>query len=153
VILWQIWRFITPGLKPGEKKYAVPFVGASLVLFALGAIVAWNTFPLALRFFNSVGSKQVGTIYAPDPYLGLIMLMIVVYGLGFEFPVVLMALLLVGVLSTARLRRWRRMAFVLIVAAAAVFTPSSDPISMFALAIPLYLFYEGSIALGRVLKR
>jgi sec-independent protein translocase protein TatC len=153
VILWETWRFITPGLHPREKRYAVPFVGASMVLFALGALVALGTFPYALRFFNAVGSKQVGTIYAPDPYLRLIMLMMVVYGLGFEFPVLLVALLLARILSTQKLRKWRRYAFVGVVAAAGIFTPSSDPVSMFALAIPLYLFYEAAIIVGRLLKR
>jgi sec-independent protein translocase protein TatC len=153
VVLWQVWRFITPGLHPREKRYAVPFVVSSMVLFALGAVVALETLPLALRFFESVGGTQVSSLYEPDPYLRLVILMIVVYGIGFEFPIVLVSLLLARVLTTARLRKWRRGAFVGVVAAAAIFTPSSDPVSMFALAIPLYLFYEIAIIIGRVLKR
>jgi sec-independent protein translocase protein TatC len=153
VVLWQTWRFITPGLHPREKRYAVPFVAASMLLFLFGGFVALETLPLALRFFESVGGSQLSSFYAPDPYLRLVVLMIVVYGLGFEFPVVLVALLLVRVLSTEKLRRWRRGAFLGVVIAAAVFTPSSDPISMFALAIPLYVFYEASIIIGRALHR
>lgn len=153
VILWQMWRFITPGLHPKEKRYAVPFVAASMALFVLGAFVALSTLPLALQFFRSFGGSQLSTIYGPDPYLRLVILLIVVYGVGFEFPVVLVALELAHVLSTAQLRRWRRYAIVGITLAAAVFTPSSDPFSMFALAVPLYLFYEMSILIGRVLKR
>ena len=79
--------------------------------------------------------------------------MVVVYGIGFEFPVVLVALLSARVLSTAQLRRWRRGAFVGVVVFAGFFTPSSDPFSMFALAIPMYVFYEASILVGRLLKR
>ena len=153
IVLWQTWRFITPGLHPREKRYAVPFVAASSVLFAFGAFVALSTLPLALRFFQSVGGSQLSSFYAPDPYLRLVTLMIIVYGLGFEFPVVLVALLSARVLSTAKLRKWRRYAFLGIVGASAIFTPSSDPVSMFALAIPLYVFYEASILIGRVLKR
>jgi sec-independent protein translocase protein TatC len=153
VVLWQLWRFITPGLHPREKRYAVPFVGASMVLFALGAVVALQTLPLALRFFEGVGGTQVRSLYQPDPYLRLVMLMIVVYGIGFEFPVALVALLLARVVTTQQLRRWRRGAFVGVVVAAALFTPSSDPFSMFALAIPLYVFYEAAIVIGRVLNR
>jgi sec-independent protein translocase protein TatC len=153
VLLWQVWRFITPGLHPREKRYAVPFVVSSVVLFALGAVVALETLPLALRFFESVGGTQVSSLYEPDPYLRLVILMIVVYGIGFEFPIVLVSLLLARVVTTANLRKWRRVAFVGVVAAAAIFTPSSDPVSMFALAIPLYLFYEGAIVVGRLLKR
>jgi sec-independent protein translocase protein TatC len=153
VLLWQTWRFITPGLHPREKRYAVPFVLCSMVLFAFGAAVALITLPYALQFFQSVGGTQVRSLYEPDPYLRLVVLMVVVYGIGFEFPVVLVALLVARVLSTAQLRRWRRGAFVGVVVFAGFFTPSSDPFSMFALAIPMYVFYEASIVVGRLLKR
>lgn len=153
VLLWQLWRFITPGLNPNEKKYAVPFVTASVMLFLLGGFVALQTFPLALRFFHAVGGSQLGTIYAPDPYLRLIMLLIVAYGIAFEFPVLLVALQLAHVVTSAKLRKWRRGAIVGITVFSAVFTPSSDPVSMFAMAIPMYIFYEGAIAIGRLLKR
>jgi sec-independent protein translocase protein TatC len=79
--------------------------------------------------------------------------MIVAFGIAFEFPVVLVFLLIARVLSTAQLRRWRRYAAVLIVVFAAVITPSQDPYSLFAMAIPMYVFYELSIVVGRVLKR
>jgi sec-independent protein translocase protein TatC len=153
VIMWQIWRFITPGLHKNEKRYAVPFVLASVVFFAFGATIAMLTFPLALQFFQSVGGKGIGTFYAFGPYLRLVMLMIVAYGVAFEFPVVLIALELAGVVTSAKLRSWRRGAIVGVTVFSAVFTPSSDPVSMFAMAIPMYLFYEGAIVAGRVLKR
>ena len=153
VVLWQIWRFITPGLHKHEKRYAVPFVLASMVFFALGAVVALLTFPLALDFFQSVGGKGIGTFYAFGPYLRLIMLMIVAYGVAFEFPVLLIALQLAGIVTSAKLRSWRRGAIVTVTVFSAVFTPSSDPVSMFAMAIPMYIFYEGSIVAGRLLKR
>jgi sec-independent protein translocase protein TatC len=153
VLLWQLWRFITPGLNPNEKKYAVPFTLVSVALFVFGGFVALQTFPLALRFFHAVGGKNVGTLYAPDPYLRLVMLMIVAYGVAFEFPVVLVALELTGVLTTQKLRKWRRGAIVGVTLFAALITPSSDPISMFAMAVPMYLFYEASIVIGRVLHK
>jgi sec-independent protein translocase protein TatC len=153
VILWQLWRFITPGLNPNEKRYAVPFVGASIGLFLLGGFVALQTFPLALRFFHAVGGNHIGTIYAPNPYLSLIMLLIVAYGIAFEFPVLLVALQLARVVTSTKLRKWRRGAIIGVTVFAAVFTPSSDPVSMFAMAIPMYVFYEGAILTGRLLKR
>jgi sec-independent protein translocase protein TatC len=153
VLLWQLWRFITPGLNPNEKKYAVPFTLVSVALFVFGGFVALQTFPLALRFFHAVGGKNVGTLYAPDPYLRLVMLMIVAYGVAFEFPVVLVALELTGVLTVQKLRKWRRGAIVGVTLFAALITPSSDPISMFAMAIPMYLFYEISIVIGRILHK
>jgi sec-independent protein translocase protein TatC len=153
IVLWQTWRFITPGLHPNEKRYAVPFVLGSLVFFAFGAWVALSTLPYALSFFQSVGGKGVGTFYQLDPYIRLVTLMILAYGIAFEFPVVLVALQLARVVTSTKLRKWRRGAILGVVVFAAVFTPSSDPFSMFAMAIPMYVFYEGAIITGRVLKR
>jgi sec-independent protein translocase protein TatC len=79
--------------------------------------------------------------------------MILAFGLSFEFPVFLVFLELVGVISSQQLRRWRRWAIVGIVTFAAVITPSQDPYSLFAMAVPMWVFYEASIAVGRVLKR
>ena len=79
--------------------------------------------------------------------------MIVAFGISFEFPVVLVFLLIAHVLTTAQLRRWRRYSIVIIVTFAAVITPSQDPYSLFAMAIPMYVFYEASILIGRMLKR
>jgi sec-independent protein translocase protein TatC len=112
VILWQLWRFITPGLHANERKYAVPFVLASCFFFLLGGFVAYETFPLALRFFHSVGGSHVGTILDPNAYIGLVILLIAVYGVGFEFPVVLVALQLAHVVTSAKLRKWRRGAII-----------------------------------------
>lgn len=153
VILWQMWRFVTPGLNPNEKRYAVPFVTSSLVLFLGGAAVAWFTFPHALQFLTAVGGPTLKQIFSPNSYLSLIILLMVIFGASFEFPVVLVFLQLVGVLSPARLASWRRRAIVLLVAVAAIVTPSSDPFSMLALAVPMCLFYEGSIIVGKLLRR
>jgi sec-independent protein translocase protein TatC len=153
VILWQAWRFVTPGLHRNEKRYAVPFVGASLLLFSAGASLALVSLPHALRFLGTVGGPTLQQIYDPNKYLGLVMALMAVFGITFEFPVVLVALELVGVVSPARLASWRRWAIVLIVTGAAVITPSGDPFSMLALAVPLYVFYEISIVLGKLLLR
>ncbi len=153
VILWELWRFITPGLNANEKRYAIPFVAASLLLFIGGAVLAYYSFPHALTFLQGVGGPTLQQIYDPNKYLGLIVALMTVFGLTFEFPVVLVSLELAGVLSPARLKSWRRWAIVLIVVFAAVITPSGDPFSMLALAVPMYLFYELSIVLGRLLRR
>ncbi|HEX7521351.1 MAG TPA: twin-arginine translocase subunit TatC, partial [Acidimicrobiia bacterium] len=86
-------------------------------------------------------------------YLSLVGLMIVAFGISFEFPVVLMFLLLAHVLTTVQLRRWRRPAILIIVIFAAVITPSQDPYSLFFMAVPMYIFYELCILIGRILKR
>lgn len=148
VILWQLWRFVTPGLYPHEKKYALPFTISALVLFALGAVIAYLTLSPALDFLISIGGTNIQQIYSPDAYLTLIVYMMLAFGAGFEFPVLLVALELVGVLTPRQLLGWWRYATVVIAVVAAVITPSGDPISMFALAIPMYIFYLGSIGLG-----
>ena len=151
--LWQLWRFITPGLNPKEKKYAIPFVASSVVLFAMGAVVALLTLEPALKFLLSIGGSDLQPLLTADKYISLVSLMILAFGLSFEFPVVLVFLLLAHVLTTQQLRKWRRAAIVIIVAFAAIITPSQDPYSLFAMAIPMYIFYEASIIIGRVMKR
>jgi sec-independent protein translocase protein TatC len=153
VLLWEFWRFITPGLHPKEKRYAIPFVVASISLFALGCVVAFLTFPHALKWLDSIGGPSLNEIYDPTKYLSLIVLLMVVFGITFEFPVLLVSLEVAGVVTPQKLSSWRRWAIVGIVVVAGVITPSSDPFSMLALAIPLYIFYEMSIVSGKLIRR
>ncbi|MGO9029460.1 MAG: twin-arginine translocase subunit TatC [Acidimicrobiales bacterium] len=153
VLLWEFWRFITPGLNPKEKKYAVPFIVSSIVLFSFGCLVAYVTFPHALGWLDAIGGPSLTQIIDPTKYLSLIVLMMTVFGLTFLFPVVLVSLEIAGVLSPKQLSSWRRWAIVLIVVVAGVVTPSSDPFSMLALAVPLYVFYELSIIVGKIIRR
>ena len=153
VWLLQLWRFVTPGLHPREKRYAVPFVFTSTVLFAAGGVVALLTLPEALNFLLNVGGQEVQPLLTADKYISLVTLMLLAFGLAFEFPVVLVFLLIARVLKTEQLSRWRRWAVVLIFAFAAVITPSQDPYSLFFMAVPMCLFYEASIVVGKVLKR
>ena len=101
VTLFQLWKFVTPGLKANEKKYALPFTFATAGLFALGAYVAYLTFPHAMRFLLDVSgpSKTIVAILSPNSYVQLILLLMVAFGVTFEFPVVLVALELAGVLT------------------------------------------------------
>lgn len=153
VVFWQVWRFVTPGLRTKEKRYAIPFLAASVLLFFTGGLVAWLTFPKALTFLVGIGGGSIETIFSPEKYVSLIALMILAFGLSFEFPILLVFLELAGVLTSRRLAGWRRPAIVVIVAFAAVITPSQDPISLFAMAVPMYLFYEVAILVGRLLKK
>ena len=153
VWLFEMWRFITPGLNPKETRYAVPFVFSSIVLFAMGTFVAFLTLPKALEFLLDIGGSQLRPELTADKYLSFVSLMAVAFGVAFEFPVVLVFLLLARVLTTQQLRRWRRPAILIIVVFAAVITPSQDPYSLFFMAVPMYIFYETSIIIGRVLKR
>jgi sec-independent protein translocase protein TatC len=152
-ILWQLWRFITPGLHKHERRYAVPFVLTSTLLFVLGAALAIWTFPKTLEFFSTFGGEQLELLYTPSKYLGLLTMMMLIFGLGFEFPVLLVALQAAGVLTWQRLVSWRRYAIVGIVVVDAVITPSGDPITLLAMAVPMILFYEASILVGRFVLR
>ena len=153
VWLWQLWRFITPGLNPKEKRYAVPFLISSITLFLLGGVVALFTLEPALNFLLNAGGTTQEPLLTADSFLSLVSLMIVAFGIAFEFPVVLMFLLIARVLTTQQLRNWRRWAIVGVFAFAAVITPSQDPFSLFLMALPLVLFYEIVIVIGRVMKR
>lgn len=153
VVLWELWRFITPGLYTNEKRYAIPFVASSVLLFMLGGFAAWQTLPRALEFLLTIGGEDLTPLLTAGRYLSLISLMIVAFGIAFEFPVVLTFLLIARVLSTAQLRRWRRWVVIGVVTFAAVITPSGDPYSQLLLAVPMYLFYEIVIVIGKLMRR
>ena len=152
-LLWQLWQFIAPGMYGNERRYAASFVGAATALFAIGATIAYFTLPEALKFLQSVGGSNIEYQYTPQKYLMLIVYMMVAFGLGFQFPIVVVFLQLVGVVTPRQLSEFRRFAIVIIFVVAAVITPSADPISLFALALPMTLFYEVSILIGRIVAR
>ena len=153
VILWQVWRFVTPGLYPHEKRYAVPFVVSAVVLFVLGAGLAYWTLPRALDFLITIGGDDLVAAYSPAKYFRLITYMMLAFGIGFEFPILLIFLQLAGIVTPATLRSWRRYAIVGITVLVAVITPSGDPYSMLALSVPMVLFYEIAILVGRIIAR
>lgn len=151
VIVWQVWRFVTPGLYPKEKKYAIPFTASAIVLFVLGAAVAYFVLNPTLEFLTTIGGSQIEPYYTADSYVTLIVWMMLAFGVGFEFPVLLVALQLIGVLTPRRLIQWWRWAIVVIAVIAAVITPSGDPISMIALAVPMLILYVLAVIVGWVL--
>lgn len=153
IVLWQVWRFVTPGLHPKEKKYALPFVFTSVLLFFLGAAVAYWTLPKALDFLISFSGDSVRPLFTPNSYISVVVLMMVAFGASFLFPVLLVFLEIVGVLTPRTLSQFRRYAYVIIVVFAAIITPSGDPYSMLALAVPMVIFYEISILIGRLIVR
>ena len=148
-----MWRFITPGLKAQERKYAIPFVLSSVIFFTIGVAIAYFSFGHAIQFLEAIGGKSLVTYYNPVQYLSLILLMMFIFGITFEFPVVLVALELAGIVTPRQLLRSWRYAVIGITVVAAVITPSGDPLSMMALALPLIVFYFMAIALGHILKR
>jgi sec-independent protein translocase protein TatC len=153
VVLWQIWRFVTPGLYSHEKRYAIPFVLSSMALFLLGASLAYYTLPRALDFLVTIGGEDLVTAFSPGKYLQLITYMMLAFGIGFEFPILLIFLQLVGVLQPQTLAAGRRYAIVGVVILVAVITPSGDPYSLLMLSVPMVVFYEISILVGKLIQK
>ena len=153
VILWQIWRFVVPALHQKEKRYAIPFVFSSVLLFLLGGFLAYYTLEKALEFLVSWAGEDVQAVFPVSKYISLVGLMVFAFGIGFEFPVLLVFLQLVGVLTPRTLLKGWRYAILAIFMLAAVITPSGDPYSMMMLAGPMTVFYLISIVIGKVFER
>lgn len=153
VILWQVWKFVAPGLYQNERRYATAFVAMSTLLFALGAALAYFTLPAALDFLKSMGGGNVVFQFSLEKYVTLILYMMLAFGVGFQFPIVVVFLQLVGIVEPDQLAKFRRFAIVIIFVLGAIITPSADPISLIALAVPMVLFYEVSIIIGRLILR
>jgi sec-independent protein translocase protein TatC len=153
VLLWQIWRFIVPALHAREKRYAIPFIFSSVVLFAAGAALAYLTLDRGLEFLVGWSGSDVQQAYQITKYVSLVALMVAAFGIGFEFPVLLTFLQIAGVITPRRLVTSWRVAIVSIVVLAAVITPSGDPVTLIALSIPLIALYFLSALLGHLLTR
>jgi sec-independent protein translocase protein TatC len=153
VILWQVWRFIVPALHAKEKRYAIPFIVSSVLLFALGGFIAYATLEKALEFLISWSGNDVDQAFQVSKYVRLVGLMVAAFGVGFLFPVLLVFLQLVGVLTPRSLLGYWRFAIVGIFVVAAVITPSGDPISLLALSIPMCILYFLSISVGWLVLR
>jgi sec-independent protein translocase protein TatC len=153
VLLYQLWMFIVPGLTKKERRMAIPFVGSSVLLFALGAVFAYITLPKGLNFLLGFAGSDFVPILTGDRFITFVILVAVAFGLAFEFPVLLVFLELVGVVTTQKLRKWRRYSILGIAIFAAIITPSSDPYTMLAMTIPMCLFYEAAIIIGRLMKK
>ena len=148
VIMWQVWRFVSPALHRKEKKYAIGFVVSSVVLFCLGAFLAYWTLDKALEFLISWAGADVEQTYQVTKYVNLVFMMVLSFGLGFLFPVLLVFLQLTDVLHPRQLVAQWRWAIMLIFLGAAVITPSGDPVSLFALSLPMCVLYGLSIGIG-----
>jgi sec-independent protein translocase protein TatC len=153
IVLFQLWRFITPGLTDRERRLAIPFVLASLVLFGLGALFAFLTLPRALGFLLGFGGDQLVPIITAGRYISFVMLVTLAFGISFEFPIVLIFLAWARVVTSRNLRDWRRYAWLFIAVFAALITPSQDPFTMLAMMVPMVVFFEVAVLVARLMKR
>jgi sec-independent protein translocase protein TatC len=154
VILWQVWGFVAPGLRPVERRFVGPLVASASLLFVAGTAFAYFVMPIGLNFLATfLGNSAV---YLPDvnSYLSFLLLLIVAFGVTFELPVVVVLLGIAGIVSSRRLRRQRKVIWVGIIVAALVVTPGADPYTPTALFVPLIVFFEAAVlVLDKVFKR
>jgi sec-independent protein translocase protein TatC len=153
VWFYEIGAFITPALHKRERRYAAGFLAAALALFAAGTVLAYLTVARGLQFFLEIGGGDIVVLLSIQSYLSFITLMLLAFGIAFEFPVVILFLNVVGVLSSTRMRAWRRGMIFGIFLASALITPTQDPFTFLAMALPLCLLYEVCIVIARLRER
>ena len=153
ILLYQLWRFVTPGLTKRERRLGIPFVAASVILFAAGTVVAFLVLPKGLGFLLSFGGENVIPFLTAQLYLNFLIFLILGFGLSFEFPLLLIFLAGVRIITTQQMRSWRRNIYFGTLVFAAVITPGGDPYTMVFMWIPLILLYEGAILVARLMKR
>jgi sec-independent protein translocase protein TatC len=153
-ILYQIWKFIAPGLLPKERKYVVPFVFSSTFLFISGVSFGYFiALPPAFKFFVSFNNQYLQAMLSFKDYLSLFVTFLLGFGLSFELPVFIFFLTKLGIVNATMLSKQRRYAILVIFVVAAVLTPSPDALSQVLMAIPLMFLYEVSIFVSKFAEK
>ncbi len=154
-ILYELFRFISPGLYQNERRYAVWIVGAAYVMFLVGTLTNYFVvFPLTVRFLGTYQvSPDVANMLTLQSYVDTLLGMSLVMGVVFELPVVCGLLGYLGLISSGQMSQYRRHAIVAILVIAAIITPTTDVFTLFVVALPIYLLYEVSIQIVRIVKR
>jgi len=153
VVIYQIWAFVAPGLYRREKRFAVPLLVSSVLLFYAGVVFAYFVvFPLMFSYL--VGTAPEGVKYIPDmtSYLDFVLTMFFAFGIAFEVPVAVVLLVLTGMVQVESLAKHRGYVIIGIFVVAAILTPP-DAISQCIMAIPMYLLYEGGLVMARVMQK
>ena len=154
-ILYELFRFVSPGLYQNERRYAVWIVGAAYVMFLLGTLINYfMVFPLTVRFLGTYQvSPDVANMLTLQSYVDTLLGMSLVLGVVFELPVVCGLMGRMGLLTNSLMSQYRRHAVVAILIVAAIITPTTDVFTLFVVALPIYLLYELSIQIVRITKR
>lgn len=153
VIFYQLWRFVTPGLTQRERRFTLPFVVLSQLMLGVGIVVAYLIIPQALRVLLALGGPRIEAFLSATEYLSFFLRMCLAFAIVFELPLVLVALVLVGVLSAENLRRGRPYAVVAMVTLAALVTPTADAVTLLLVAGPMIAFYELAILAAWLIER
>lgn len=150
VWLTQIWNFITPGLHKNERRYTFSFVAVAVFLFVAGAVLAYFVLDQGLLVLMSIGTEYQVAALTGGEYYNFLLALIIIFGVSFEVPLILIMLNLVGILRYEHVKDKRRMIIVLIFCFAAVMTPGQDPFSMLALGISICLLVEMAFQFCRI---
>ena len=153
VLLWQLWRFVAPGLYSNERRYAAAFIGPALILFGFGVWVAYLVLPVSLDWLQGVGGSNFVAAYESGKYVTLLGWMMIVFGVAFEFPVVLVALMAIRLVSVRTLIRQWRYVIAGITVFAGVITPTGDPFTFLFMAIPMAILYGVALVIGLFMER
>ncbi len=150
VWLYQLWAFVTPALYSKERKFAVIFVSCAAVLFAGGAVLAYTVIPVGLKVLLGFGGDTTAAALSPDSYYSFLIALLLVFGVSFELPLLLIMLNFIGLLPGRKLAKWRRYSIFGIFVFAAVVVPGNDPITMTALAAALAILYEVAVQVSKL---
>ncbi|PZA19037.1 twin-arginine translocase subunit TatC [Modestobacter versicolor] len=151
--LYQVWGFLTPGLKKNEKRYGLSFVAASTLLFALGAALAYLSLSAGLRLLLSLAGDGVVVALTAQDYIGFVISLLLAFGVSFELPLIAVVLNLIGVLSHSVLSKARRWIYFLTIVFAAFITPTQDPFTMLLMAGPMCVLFEIAIQVARFVDK
>lgn len=154
VIIYQMGKFVLPGLYPNERKVLLPFFFASVLLLLGGLIGGYLLMPKTLDVLGGFGPDSFTEFFSPADYISFFVKMLLAFGIAAELPLVLIFLQLIGIVSTQTLRKNRRIAIVAVVILSAIVTPTGDPFTLLVLGVPMYFFYEIALIIGgRMTKR
>jgi sec-independent protein translocase protein TatC len=149
VILWNVWRFIAPGLTASERRAILPWIPAALVFFLVGVSIAYAVLPYAAAFLLQFQTEDLQPLLTAREYFDFVSTLFLAFGLLMEFPILLVGLSRVGIVTSDRLRRSRRVIVLAIAVFAAAATPGGDLVSPVILGLTLYVLFEGTVVVIR----
>ncbi|MBX5447524.1 MAG: twin-arginine translocase subunit TatC [Acidothermus cellulolyticus] len=148
--LYQLWAFVTPGLHKNERRYALQFVATAVPLFCGGATLAYFVMSKGLQVLLNFAPAGTVSLISIDHYLTYVLAMLLIFGLSFDIPLLVVLLNRIGILSYRRLAKSRRISYFLAFVFSAVVTPSGDPFTMLALGVPLVVLLEAATQIARI---
>jgi sec-independent protein translocase protein TatC len=152
-VLWQVWGFVAPGLYKHEKKFAIPLVVSSVLLFYIGVAFAYEfVFPVIFSYFIQNAPKSTQVMPDIAQYLDFVITMSMCFGIAFEVPIAVVLLVITNIVSLEKMRSARGYVLIGIFIVAAILTPP-DAVSQCIMAVPMYLLYEGGMLMARVLMK